>query len=463
MTRFRVREIDQMKSVNQKIGQFYWTNKGSVRHAGDFFATTGPGLYRKCFDETHGRPPYRTGGPFFNWIWQEPVNAVGGGNFVGRVYVGPGNSVIGAVKPGDEWRFGYNGAFTYTAGGWALGADAVIPSDFDSHRPMDPDDLSSLGGRAYGRLRPKVEKAGLMQAVVELRDAPRMLEQTGKAFLDLWKDGSRLAKAHAQAQNGKSNLKTLKDLRSARPKELADQFLNVRFGWIPFVKEVHDVCNVVVNFDNFVEKAEANNDKWMQRKFFEDVVETEEELGLARNQDGTACNPFLGADIVVPKSGVHRIARQRVTRVWYKGSFKYYRPEFDRGLKSGLPGLRKAQQALTLLGGNITPTHLFNVVPWTWLGNWFAGMSDAVQRLEDAASGGVVARYFYVMRNAMHRFEFTNSFSTYGGQQPDLKWYRSVETQRRIGSESAFLFSLNPQELTGMQYAILAALGIGRA
>lgn len=455
---FRVRERSYPSS-NTQIGTFYWTNNGAVKHKSPFITTVSPGVYEKCFDQLHEGPPFRTGGPFSLFRLTEPLYAIGGGNLVGRPYVGPGNTVIGPVKPGDNWKYGYTGSFVLGPRGESLGGNGTIPSSADSVRPMDPNNFDSLGARAYDKLRPKVERAGLFQTIGEMGSMPGMLRTTGKGFANIWQE---LTGRAGQTRRSGPDLTKLRRLSQA-PKKVSDQFLNVQFGWKPFVKDVIDVCDVVVNFHDYVARLERNNDKWQRRRFAEEVLQSEDSISQATNMDSNMCAPFLDASIMVPKSGLYRVARQTMTRVWYEGSFKYYRPEFDKGVTSGIPGLKTARQALSLLGADITPTHLYQIMPWSWLADWFVNVKHNVQLFDDLSTGQVASRWFYVMRESYYRWEYQNRFSSYGGGVVDLKWYRSVHTKRRVGSESHFQFSLQPGTLSGMQLTILAALGISLA
>lgn len=454
---FRVREHSSSSS-NTVIGQFYWSNKGAIKHLGPFSTTVSPGVYEKCFDQLHPGPPFQTGGPFSLFRLTEPLYALGGGNCVGRPYVGPGNSVIGPVQPGDAWKHGYTGSFVLGPRGESLGGNASIPSTYESNfRPIDPDNLDFLGSKAYDRLRPKVERASIFQTIGEMGSMPGMLRTTGQGFAKIWRD---LTLGSFRKPDGRfSKDKSVRRI-SQYPKDVADQYLNVQFGWKPFVKDVIDVCDVVVNFTDYVERLERGNGKWRRRQWVEDVLESEDEVTQANNMDSNMCVPLLGSDIMVPKSGMYRVSRQKSTQIWYEGLFRLYLPQFDTSLESGLPGLKKARQALSLLGADITPTHLWQIMPWSWLIDWGINVKHNIQLFDDWSSGSVASRYFYVMRNAHYRWQYQNRFSSYGGGVVDLKWYRSVETKRRVGSQSNFKFSLVPENLSSFQISILAALGV---
>jgi hypothetical protein len=120
------------------------------------------------------------------------------------------------------------------------------------------------------------------------------------------------------------------------------------------------------------------------------------------------------------------------------------------------------RQALSLLGANVDATSVYKVTPWTWLIDWGVNVGDFVRRVEDIATDAAVSRYFYLMRRTFVRFEYRSVFSTYDGQTHDFRAYRSVDVKRRVASVNPFNFSLLPGGLSGMQYSILAALGLSK-
>jgi hypothetical protein len=311
-----------------------------------------------------------------------------------------------------------------------------------------------------------------MQSIIELREAPRMYKQTAAMAASLYKQIARtkaIARYAADPLKGAREVNALvqfaesaRDLRKV-PKSISDEFLNVQFGWKPFVKDVNAICDVAVNFDEYTARAEKYNDVWQPVSYHEEVVETSDLVML----DGPGLvwprvSPVLGDDYVVPWTSEFRIYRERCTRVWYKGSFKYYRPEFDKGLVGGYAAVRSARQALSLLGGNITPTVLYKVTPWTFLLDWFVNVGDNVQRFEDNVTGQVAARYFYLMRETYDRFRYVSSFTDRQGKVQSVEAVREVRVKRRAESTNPFEFSLLPANLSGMQLSILAALGISR-
>lgn len=416
--------------------------------------STPTGLRREVTtDETHGAPPYREGGPFFSVKLYYPDFAVPGYSIRGKDITQP-NSTTGAFQPGDVWTRRYEGG-CYIAQGFAymsssLGSKENMDSSEDYDPVVNPNDLDTLGPRGWSKLRPKVERASVAQSVIELREAPRMLQSSVKSASSVW-----------EAMAGRK-YRNVADLRKV-PKELSQEFLNVQFGWKPLVRDVTAASDVVINFDKYVETTKRNNDRWLKRQWNEEVLESSD---LVHNEGGLANSriaPKGTSDYFVSWTSNYQVFKETFSDVWYEGSFKYYRPEFDAGLESGYPAVRRARQMLSLLGGNITPTVLYKVTPWTWLVDWFVNVGDNVQRFEDMATGQVAARYMYLMRHTREQYRYYTSSQAYHGQgYVTVEAFRRLEVKCRVQSAGNFHFSLQPTGLSGTQLAILAALGITR-
>jgi hypothetical protein len=415
-------------------------------------------------DELHGKPPYHTGGPFVSAKIYHPDYAVSGYTITGKNITQP-NSTTGAFEPGDVWTRQYEGAIMLSSG-WAhmtsalpqeSGADKRVS---DPAYVMNPDGLGSLGPAGWSKLRPKVEKAGLAQAVIELREAPKMINDTVKSALTKW--NSLLASPkYFKYRNQRKRLGQLDDLRKA-PKDLAADFLNYQFGWKPFVRDVVNVCDVVINLEKHIEDTVRRNNAWQKRYWEEEVVSSS---SLVHSEGGLAnsrITPIQGSDWWQPWTTNYKVYRESASQVWYEGVFKFYRPEFDAGLESGYPALRKARQTISLLGGNITPKVLYDVMPYTWLAGWFSNIGENLQMLQDQISGQVAAKYMYVMKKSHEQYRYVTSSQAWDGKFVTLEAHRRFELLCRVQSMGALDFSLKSPILTGTQLAILGSLGLTR-
>lgn len=429
--------------VNQgQIGEFYTLDlktgkKNQVTKINDPVSKFNVREKNLVQDDSHPGPPFIEGSAF--WLVKFKAQHHVQGKTTIRI-----NGYDDSGKNPDKVRV-YDGAFSMGSDyGLNLGS-VETPGRMDVFNEVNPDNMTGLGNRAWNKLRPKVEIANLGQTLAEIGQVPQMLKTTSKGFHDIWKNmGGNISKG---------------DLMS--PKGIGDQFLNVQFGWKPFLRDMQDTYKVVSDFEAYQQKAVANNDTWTKRRFTEDVVEKEDVLLRRGPSNDNETDPTLYQFVFIePGSCYQTVTRKEFTRIWYKGVFKSYRPEFDM---SAPTVLRDMRQKLSLLGLRISPTLVYKVTPWTWLGDWFYNVGDFVQRVEDIATNSVMSQYFYVMRQKMISLEYRKVFKTKDGQTHDLRWVRSVESKARAKNTNPWGFTTPPGGLSQGQLAIIAALGLSKS
>jgi len=460
----RIREYENLKNANSKVGvetiRDFTPGSTLPVLTGDIFADQSEGLRLVSIDENHGRPPYNEGGGLFLYRMQYATYPQGvGAPIVGR-RLPDGSYGTFTQTPSTNYRRVYSGNIVPTLSSLPsyatlLGSEGIQKeTDYDAN--VNPDDLSSLGAHAWNKLRPKVEKATLLQDVYELKDAPGMLRSSAKGFHQVWNaigGNSATALKKAKALGPLANWK-------AAPKELAEHFLNVSFGWKPFVGSIVKTCDAVLNIQQHIADSIRYNDKWMTRRFAEDQTLSEDVVYGSYGTSTPLVSPVFGIDYVLPYSCLFQVRRQKMSRVWYEGQFKYYRPQFDAGLESGYPTLRKLRQMATILGADLNATTVYRVTPWTWLVDWFVNVGENIQSFEDLATDSVAAKYAYIMRSTYDRFEYRVQFKSQSGQTIEAKWYKACSVKRRIPADSPFGFTLLGNGLSSFQLTIMAALGL---
>jgi len=426
-------------------------------------AEVSDGITSVCIDENHGviskGSSYDVGGPLHISRVQAPVSVSASTTILSKAGVLPPGAATHNGFDGSDWRIRYTGAFALTTNQWGDGWATIAPSGRNEYHPIvDPDNLPDLGARAYNRLRPKVAKVSAFQTLAEIGETPEMLKTSAKGLADFWrgltyrKDLMPRYEAERQARNWRR-----------LPGKASDHFLNHAFGWVPFVKDLRDIVDLMLNSSKYVAQMKRSNGEWVQREFHEDVVE---ERTVIYNDTGrymNQCTPAMNSSAwVQPGTGYYRITRERVTRVWYAGSFKQYLPEFDDSLMSGHPNLQELAQAVRLYGLDVNPVNIYKVMPWTFALDWFVNVGENLQVLQDMATDAVVSRYLYLMREAREHFVYECGWTCYDGQVVNLTWVAGRDVKRREVAGSPFGFTLLGSGLSTKQLAILGALGISR-
>jgi len=142
-------------------------------------------------------------------------------------------------------------------------------------------------------------------------------------------------------------------------------------------------------------------------------------------------------------------------------AFTYHLPR-DYQARSGVAAL--ADQARHVLGLDLTPEVLWNVMPWSWAVDWFSSTGDVIHNLTDWSTDGLVLKYGYIMEHSIVRDTLTfvgeTGLLARYPQRPDTLVLVSEAKVRRPATP--FGFGLNLSAFTGRQKAILAALGMSR-
>lgn len=396
--------------------------------------------YERTWDEVHPGPPYLRGGPFTSVKARLPHFDVKG---------------TGKYESNDSEN---NRKIVYT-GGFGVPvfpADSLLIDDYInignnwSNASLFPS-LDALGSQAYTKLRPQLASAGLGVALAEARDIPRMLKTTSLAFHDSWK------------AMGGSTISGSADYRM-RPKKVADNFLNVQFGWIPFLSDMGKFINLYHKSGDYMRQLRRDNNTWVKRKRVNQIVES------------ITVVPNLGINYRVQPTANFQISRlfssaptaeifiKDSTLVWFEGVFKYYRPEFSGAQDwfNGNTPVGDLNRLLTVYGARINPSVIYKATPWTWLGDWFTNIGDTVDRASDWAFDGMVSKYMYLMHHKVRELILRQKIPLKTGGTLTLEWSRSCDIKRRVGADNNFGFSLSGGGLTGRQIAILGALGISR-
>jgi hypothetical protein len=440
-TRNRMKNLDQAAKADPKLMVYQRKDKltGQVIETQNWNGTgSSPNVHLvRTSDETHPGPPWRSGGPFLSLKCYFPNREVQGigswraevGNEIRTITGGFSHPVTCSHIP--------DGA-AFSNYGWMPGMDAsVFPN------------LSPWGSKAYAKLRPQLEKAGLAVFLSELRDLPRMLKTTSKFFHETWRD------------LGGATRTTRSNPWVMQPKKVADHFLNHQFGWVPFVNDLVKLQDAFVNSQKYIDQITKDNNQWVRRT--RTMASTEESTKLCTNS-GLGCEPikFEMSDFMDFGGGGHwDVHKEETSIVWASGSFKYYRPEFDLSLPSYDSAMSDLQRNLTLYGLRINPSNVYKATPWTWLVDWFSNVGDHVDHINDIGQDGVASKYMYVMQTKVTHYRSYHYVPWFQGRRV-MSWDRFVETKQRQPASSSFGFDLAPDALSLRQIAILGALGLTR-
>lgn len=435
----RFREQSQ-RTPPVKLGRYSLVQGGIVNNSESFdlytdvSATT---MVRRTWDETHPGPPYREGGPFTSVYGEYPVNQLKGG--VNWRY----------PREGTTYRK-YVGGFAPT--GFPDGATEQQINALGLSLPYSKAwfDASAYGNEAYLSARPKLAKTDLAVAIGELKDLPGMLKTSAKGFHDLWKDFGGETKSMLM-----------------QPKTVADHFLNHQFGWVPFVNDIVKTYDTYQNQAKYLDQLAKDNGVWKKR--YRSILDSDVTTSVGRSYY-PAIQPYDTVSFMMtprtidghPCRGLTDTILRAFELVWFVGSFKFYRPEFDPKIPWENSWYGKINRLITLYGLRVNPSTIYKLTPWTWLADWFGNAGKIIDYVSSQAYDGVVSQNAFVMR---HKIEmFTHSYQLfYDDDTITLQYPHFVDCKNRGMSASPYGFDVHWADLSPERLAILAALGITRA
>lgn len=296
------------------------------------------------------------------------------------------------------------------------------PSELETGGWGDP---SSYGATGWNKAKPGKPGASLAQFIGELRDLPRMFRFRCRNFRDI-----------------------------------GSQYLNYQFGWRPFLSDLGRFLQTADSLQSRYNFFRNNNGKPLKRT-----------STIRKTTESTVTNvsarPTIGATGFggpVTQSSQPTITVTDTDHIWFEGVFQFYIP--DLGYKPNL------SQIASMFGAYPNPSVVWELVPWSWLVDWFSNVGDVMSNLSDSeAAPNLVAKYAYVMR---HR----TRVATYGGSYHYVQYYNmktlaktvsavssscsmTWESKTRVAA-SPYGFGLTWDGFSPRQLAILAALGISR-
>lgn len=247
-------------------------------------------------------------------------------------------------------------------------------------------------------------------------------------------------------------LKTFRDLGS--------NYLAIEFGWKPFLSDIRNWYQSLIEIDKRVSQLRRDNGRWIRRGGIVKHDSDSGQLSINASNQITPWDPNA-------KSYYAKRTFTYEERVWFSAAFRYYIP----GLDSQEWGKLRAIQELWDL--KITPEAVYNLIPFSWLVDWHSNLGSVISNLQASINDHLVAKYAYVMRHkktttethagasVMQRIQATPT-SPY-----ETKWIPvscsssvTVETKARAVA-NPFGFNVFLPDYSAWQKSILLALGLG--
>jgi len=142
---------------------------------------------------------------------------------------------------------------------------------------------------------------------------------------------------------------------------------------------------------------------------------------------------------------------------WFSGEFKYYVPDIDT---DDFARRYKWQQ----LGLSLTPSLIWEALPWSWLIDWGTNIGDILQNISNQSLGwasNLVSRNAYSMGTTRKTYTLSTTAQISDGPIHGESRVTATWKSRQLASPFGFGYA-NWASFSARQLAILTALGIVR-
>lgn len=403
------------------------------------------GTYETLTSMGHRGPPYKEGGPFnvtrfhFEHSSADHSNQHDSSSINGRF------RIVDAIK-------GKSISSAFAAIGQSLLPTAEdLKTSYDS-MSFPARDLNALGSSAIRRFSPLNPGANALQALGEL-----LL------------DGLPSLVGKNMVQKILRNQSRLGDFAQGLGKSVGSEVLNVEFGWKPLLSDLQDIYKTWNTLNSRMGQIIRDNNKPVRRRGIlnETKDSTTEELESSQNSEYPIWNSqaFDSEDSSFEQS---KITKTTIVseKTWFAGRFRYYIPDVTDDRWSD-------QAKRALFGLNPTPSLIYELMPWSWLVDWFTNVGDVLANLSSNGIADLVIDYAYVMSHYKKETTYDmltgkvdgiDSFT--GSRYPDLVprrfTFKTVEESKTRVAASPFGFGLQIGDLSDRQFAILGALALSR-
>lgn len=253
---------------------------------------------------------------------------------------------------------------------------------------------------------------------------------------------------HAGSELLKNRIRSFKDLGS--------DYLNVEFGWRPFVSDIRKFLYSIKNSHEILDQYERDSGRLIRRGYKFDTVTVDPGHGIYANRPAQpAMIPQFWSNQWAPlqESGEY------TKKYWFKGAFTYY---LTRGDSTFAKMEKWATEADKLLGIKITPDVLWNLAPWSWFADWIGNFGDVLTNVTAFSSDKLTMRYGYLMAELSYRRRYYQEGIQFSDGIPRKPiWQDFTTTLKTRQKATPYGFGLNPStDFTSRQWAILGALGM---
>lgn len=255
---------------------------------------------------------------------------------------------------------------------------------------------------------------------------------------------SEIATALGELAQGFPSVPLRKFAKDPSLSSVGDEYLNFTFGIEPTVKDVVELQKTSQEMANKIAQLKRDSGRLIRRRF--EINKTEE-----------VTTEVLPNQSSYPAEWMGTLTRKKTvsTRTWFSGAFKHsYPKDLDEQLQ-------KFVDFNSTYGAIPNGSTAWNLVPYSWLIDWFSNVGDVIQNVSYLGKDGLHIVYAYIMCETTVRIDDT-LVGTHSGYPISTSCSVVTTTKQRLRA-TPFGFGVSPLALTAKQGAILTALGLSRS
>nr|UJQ84936.1 MAG: hypothetical protein 1 [Leviviridae sp.] len=303
-----------------------------------------------------------------------------------------------------------------------------------------------FGAEAYNKIKPDAPLFEAALSLAELREALPSLKD--------------LLQTHKQ--------KVRKEMKRRKrlPGQLsAELHIANEFGWKPLFQMIVDYINALNKKKKAFDQLLRDEGKPVYRRRVirsgNDPVTTVHLDNYVNGYNNPNLYPILVTQCYPPGRQYRNLVFSREREiVWAVGRSRYILPKGRRNKKWERMIKRR------LMGGYLTPSQVYNMIPWSWLVDYFTGLGNFAAAISEGVAAQVWFEYAYVMRQTETTLAVQCQQHIYTSKVGATKnmYTRSTahEITRARVVATPFGWGLSDDSLSSYQWGILGALGYSR-
>lgn len=233
---------------------------------------------------------------------------------------------------------------------------------------------------------------------------------------------------------------------TSKAKASGSEYLNIEFGWKPFIDGIRDFASTVNESDRIIRSYQERQSVAVSRSY---EWATEQDSRI----DNCSFSMTPGIGFFTGGGRAQTVERRK----WLEADFIYYLPT---GPSINDKVRRYGSYARKLLGVNLSPEVLWNLSPWSWAADWYTNAGDVLHNISAIGRDGQVMKHAYIMCHVSRREQDYGTYSNTAGSWSQTAT-RLTETKTRYPA-TPYGFGVSFDSLSVKQAAIVTALGISR-